>query len=77
MGSTPGGFQANELKGRDWGPRGFVNILLDDTGYFQTLDGRDYDGISGIGAPFPFPKIINPLTNHLFLLRFPLERGGT
>jgi hypothetical protein len=53
VGSTPGGFKASELKGAKWGPRGFVNILLDDTGYFQTLDGRDYDGISGIGAPFP------------------------
>lgn len=53
VGSTPGGFEANELKGGDWGPRGFVNIILDDTAYFQTLDGRDYDGVSGICAPYP------------------------
>ncbi len=71
VGSTPGGFQANELKGRNWGPRGFVNILLDDTGYFQTLDGRDYDGISGIGAPFPVSKNYQPAYKSFIPIEIP------
>lgn len=60
VGSTPGGFQADQLKGQDWGPRGFVNIILDDTAYYQTLDGRDYDGMSGIGAPYPISTRYQP-----------------
>ena len=56
VGSTPGGFERFQLSGRNWGPRGFVNIILDDTAYFQTLDGRDYDGISGISAPYPVSR---------------------
>lgn len=60
IGSTPGGFQRDELKGANWGPRGFVNVILDDTAYYQTLDGRDYDGISGIGAPYPISRSYQP-----------------
>ena len=60
IGSTPGGFQRDELKGQNWGPRGFVNVILDDTAYYQTLDGRDYDGISGIGAPYPISRSYQP-----------------
>lgn len=60
IGSTPGGFQRDELKGSNWGPRGFVNVILDDTAYYQTLDGRDYDGISGIGAPYPISRSYQP-----------------
>ena len=60
IGSTPGGFQRDELKGANWGPRGFVNVILDDTAYYQTLDGRDYDGISGIGAPYPISRNYQP-----------------
>ncbi len=60
IGSTPGGFQRDELKGSNWGPRGFVNVILDDTAYYQTLDGRDYDGISGIGAPYPISRNYQP-----------------
>ena len=71
VGSTPGGFQANELKGANWGPRGFVNILLDDTGYFQTLDGRDYDGISGIGAPFPVSLNYQPAYKSFIPIEIP------
>jgi len=71
VGSTPGGFQANELKGPNWGPRGFVNILLDDTGYFQTLDGRDYDGISGIGAPFPVSLNYQPAYKSFIPIEIP------
>lgn len=60
IGSTPGGFQSDELKGAKWGPRGFVNVILDDTGYYQTLDGRDYVGMSGIGAPYPISTDYQP-----------------
>ena len=60
IGSTPGGFQADQLVGQDWGPRGFVNIIIDDTGYYQTLDGRDYDGMSGIAAPYPISTAYQP-----------------
>jgi len=60
IGSTPGGFEAGQLKGQNWGPRGFVNVILDDTAYYQTLDGRDYDGISGIGAPYPISLNYQP-----------------
>jgi hypothetical protein len=60
IGSTPGGFQRDELKGSNWGPRGFVNVILDDTAYYQTLDGRDYDGMSGIGAPYPISRSYQP-----------------
>ena len=60
IGSTPGGFKRDELKGQNWGPRGFVNVILDDTAYYQTLDGRDYDGISGIGAPYPISRNYQP-----------------
>ena len=60
IGSTPGGFQRDELKGANWGPRGFVNVILDHTAYYQTLDGRDYDGISGIGAPYPISRNYQP-----------------
>ena len=77
VGSTPGGFQADQLKGSNWGPRGFVNIILDDTAYYQTLDGRDYDGMSGIAAPYPISTRYQPGYRSKIPIEIPPERGGT
>ena len=54
IGSTPGVYGI----GNNWVRGGYVNIVVESTTYYQTLDGRDGQGITGTAAPFPISTLI-------------------
>lgn len=49
MGSTPG-LLATET---DWCPRGYMQIQVENTFFYNLPDGRTSEGVSGTGAPYP------------------------
>lgn len=49
MGSTPGLISTET----NWVPRGFMQIQVENTYFFNTPDGRTAEGISGTAAPYP------------------------
>lgn len=49
MGSTPG-LLATET---DWCPRGYMQVQIENTFFYNLPDGRTAEGVSGTAAPYP------------------------
>ena len=49
MGSTPG-LLATET---DWCPRGYMQVQVENTFFYNLPDGRTAEGVSGTAAPYP------------------------
>ena len=58
-------------KGRDWKPGGFVNIRIGTTAYYQTLDGRDSQGLTGTAAPYPISTTASPVLKNWIPIQIP------
>jgi hypothetical protein len=67
VGSTPGVWGA----GVNWVPGGYVNIRIGTTMYYQTLDGRDYVGMSGTSAPYPITNSDSPVMKNWIPIEIP------
>jgi hypothetical protein len=67
IGSTPGVYGA----GAAWVPGGYVNIRIGTTMYYQTLDGRDYVGMSGTSAPYPITNSDSPVMKNWIPIEIP------
>jgi len=49
MGSTPGLLSTDT----QWCPRGYMQIQVENTYFYNLPDGRTSEGLSGTGAPYP------------------------
>lgn len=67
LGSTPGVYGI----GNNWVPGGYVNIVVESTAYYQTLDGRDAQGITGTAAPFPISTSDSPVMKNWIPIEIP------
>ena len=67
IGSTPGIYGL----ANNWKPGGFVNIVVESTAYYQTLDGRDAQGMSGTAAPYPISSTASPVLQNWIPIEIP------
>ena len=71
VGSSPGNWGGFNNKGRNWKPGGFVNIRIGTTAYYQTLDGRDSQGLTGTAAPYPISTSASPVLKNWIPIQIP------
>ena len=67
VGSSPGIYG----RGANWKPGGFVNIRIGTSLYYQTLDGRDAEGMSGTAAPYPITTSDSPTLKNWIPIEIP------
>ena len=71
VGSTPGNYGLWNNRGDSWVPGGYVNIRIGTTLFYQTLDGRDAQGMPGTAAPYPISTNASPVLKNWIPIEIP------
>ena len=68
VGSTPGIWPQT---GPNWKPRGYVQIVLESTSYFEDPDWVQNSGIGGSTAPYPISVDYQPAYSEMIPIEIP------